>query len=308
MKKGRTGNTETHGGLALTIGTFDGVHLGHQLLLVVTKNIASQRNIESAAYTYEVSPGRYLVDSGPPLIMDPEDKLDLLQNHVGQVIVGDFLEVRDYSPKRYVEEILVDRLNVSAVIVGDKWRFGQNRSGSHRDLKKLSKGRFTVHPQNQVKKKGKSVSSTWIRRSIAEGKIGLAADLLGRYPSYSGKVIRGHQVGGDIGFPTANIELDPRVALPKQGNYAAFVDLGGEQLGAAAHVGNRPTFGGSENHLIEVHLIDYDGNLYDKQFDISIVKYLGQSQKYEGKKELRKAIKNYVTEARKVLREVSAIS
>ncbi|MFW6006175.1 MAG: riboflavin biosynthesis protein RibF [Candidatus Bipolaricaulota bacterium] len=308
MKKSRTGSDSTDGDLALTIGTFDGVHLGHQLLLDVTKSIANARGIESAAYTYKVPPKRYLVESGPPLIMDPDKKLNLLQSRVGRVIVGDFLEVKDYSPERYVEEILVDRLNVNAVIVGDDWRFGQNRAGSHADLKELGKGRFTVHPQDKVKKRGKPVSSTWIRRSILNGEMKLAADLLGRYPSYSGKVVRGNQVGKDIGFPTANIELDPRVALPKNGNYAAFVDIDDEKLGAAAHVGNRPTFGDSRNHQIEVHLIDYDGNLYGQRIEVSIVKYLGRSKKYEKRKELRRAIDNYVTEAKKVLRDVSAVN
>lgn len=308
MKKRRTGNSATEGDLALTIGTFDGVHLGHQLLLDVTKSIASDRGIKSGAYTYEIPPRRHLVDSGPPLIMDPEKKFSLLRSHVDKVIVGNFLEVKDYSPRRYVEEILVDRLNVDAVIVGNEWRFGQNRSGSPADLKEFSEGRFTVHPQNQVKKRGRSVSSTWIRRSIAEGKIELTSSLLGRYPSYSGKVVRGHQVGGDIGFPTANIEIDPRVALPGRGNYAAFVDLGEERLRAAAHVGNRPTFGGDRNHQIEVHLMDYDGNLYDKRLEVSIVKYLGGSRKYEKKRELRRAIGNYVNDAKKVLEELSAVN
>lgn len=308
MKKSRTGKSSTDGDLALTIGTFDGVHLGHQLLLDVTNDIANARGIESAAYTYEVPPKRHLVESGPPLIMDPDEKLNLLQSRVGRVIVGNFLEVKDYSPARYVEEILVDRLNVDAVIVGVDWRFGQNRAGSHTDLKELSKGRFTVHPQDKVKKRGKPVSSTWIRRAVVNGEMELVADLIGRYPSYSGKVVRGHQVGKDIGFPTANIDLDPRVVLPKKGNYAGFVDLDGERVGAAVHVGNRPTFGESGNHHIEVHLMDYDGNLYGQRLEASIVKYLGQSQKYEKRKELRRAISNYVTEAKKVLKDVSAVN
>ncbi|MCF7891184.1 riboflavin biosynthesis protein RibF [Candidatus Bipolaricaulota bacterium] len=308
MNKRRDGSSPTDGDMALTIGTFDGVHLGHQLLLEVTKNIAKERGIEAVAYTYEEPPKRYLADSGPSLIMNPGKKLDLLRSHIGRVIVGDFPEVKNYSPRRYVEEILVDRLNVDAVVVGNEWRFGKNRSGSHEELRELSEGRFTVHPQNQVKKRGRPVSSTWIRRSIAKGEMELAADLLGRYLSYSGKVVRGNQIGGDIGFPTANMELDPRVVLPKRGNYAAFVDLGDRRLGAAVHVGNRPTFGGSQKHQIEVHLMDYDGNLYDEQLEASLVKYLGQPREYEEKNELKRAIGDYVTEAKKVLKDVSAVN
>ncbi len=306
MKNRSSGRSK--GDLALTIGTFDGVHLGHQLLLDVTQTIASDRGIESAAYTYDIPPKRYLGDSGPPLVLDPEKKLDLLEKHVDRVIVGDFLKVKDYRPRRYVEEILVERLNVDAVIIGNDWRFGQNRSGSHEDLEKLSKGRFTVHPQSQVKKRGRPVSSTWIRRVIGNGEMELAAELLGRYPSYSGKVVKGHQVGGEIGFPTANIELDPRVALPKRGNYAAFVEYKGKRLGAAVHVGDRPTFGGRQSHQIEIHLIGYDGNLYDELLEAKMVRYLGRSREYEGKEELRSAINDYVTEAKEVLNEVTAVN
>jgi len=308
MKKGKKENgSPVNGNVALTIGTFDGVHLGHQLLLEETRRIADERGIGSAAYTYEVPPKRHMVSSGPPLIMDPESKLNILRRNVDHVVVGDFLEVKDYSPKRYVEEILVDRINVGAVIVGNEWRFGRNRSGSHRDLKELSEGRFTVHPQRQVKKKGRPVSSTWIRQAIKKGDIGLATELLGRHPNYSGKVVRGHQVGGDLGFPTANVEIDERVALPERGNYAAFVSFNGNRIDAAVHAGDRPTFSGKESHQIEVHLLDYDGNLYGKRLEVSLVKYLGGTEKYETKEELRRAIGNYVTEARKVLNEVGAV-
>jgi len=295
------------GKLALTIGTFDGVHQGHQLLLDVTRKITEERGIESAAYTYEVPPRRFMVDSGPPLIMDPEEKVRFLGNYVGRVILGNFLEVKDYSPERYVEEILVERLNVDAVIVGNEWRFGQNRSGSHRDLEELSRGRFTVHPQDQVTERGRPVSSTWIRQLISEGEVELATDLLGRYPTYSGEVVRGNQVGEEIGFPTANIKIDSRVALPKRGNYAALASLDGEQMESAVYVGSRPTFKGEQDHRIEVHLIDYEGNIYGERLKVEMVKYLGNSRKYEGKDELRLAIENYVTEAKDALKEISPL-
>jgi riboflavin kinase/FMN adenylyltransferase len=309
MKKGKAENgSSDNGDVALTIGTFDGVHLGHQLLLDKTRKIAEKRGMESAAYTYEVPPKRHLLGSEPPLIMDPESKLNILRRNVDRVVVGDFLGVKDYSPKRYVEEILVGRLNVDAVIVGNEWRFGRDRSGSHRELEELSKGRFTVHPQKQVKKRGRPVSSTWIRQAIEEGDIDLATELLGRYPSYSGKVIKGHQVGGELGFPTANIEIDERVALPREGNYAALVSLEGDRIDAAVHTGNRPTFGEDKNRQIEVHLLDYEGNLYGRRLEVSLVKFLGSTEEYETEEKLRRAIGSYVTEAREVLSEISTVN
>ncbi len=302
------GNKTVEGKLALTIGTFDGVHIGHQVLLDETRRIAEERDISSAAYTYEVPPKRYLNGSGPPLIMEPGEKLELLRSYVGRTILGDFLEVKNYTPRRYVEEILIDRLDVDAIVVGYEWRFGRDRSGSYRDLKRFNGGRFSVHPQRQIKKEGKPVSSTWIREAISEGEISLAKRLLGRYPRYSGKVIRGHQVGEKIGFPTANIRPDERVVLPKRGNYASFVEFEGERYGAAVHVGNRPTFEEGKGDRIEVHVLDYEGNLYGKEIEVTILKYLGQSKKYKKKEELRQAIEEYVMKTERVLEETKVLS
>ncbi len=295
--------------LALTIGTFDGVHIGHQLLLGVTRDIANVRGITSAAYTYELPPKRYLSESGPALVMDPQSKLEYLKQFVEKAIVGNFHEVKDFPPERFVDEILVDKLDVDAVVIGDDWRFGKNRTGSYRDLENMSDGRFTVHPQSQLKKDGRPVSSTWIREALADGNVKLSRELLGRYPTYSGKVVRGNQVGSDIGFPTANISLDRRVVLPKRGNYAAFARIDdNKKVRGAVHIGNRPTFGGDENHQVEVHLFNFDEELYEERIKVQLVHYLGRNREYSGKEELKRAIKDHVDKARKVLDEVSSIN
>ncbi|MCF7875825.1 riboflavin biosynthesis protein RibF [Candidatus Bipolaricaulota bacterium] len=294
--------------LALTIGTFDGVHIGHQLLLGVTRDIANVRGITSAAYTYELPPKRYLSESGPALVMDPQSKLEYLKQFVEKAIVGNFHKVKDFPPERFVEEILVDKLDVDAVVVGDDWRFGRNRTGSYRDLENMSDGRFTVHPQRQLTKDGRPVSSTWIREALADGNVKLSRELLGRYPTYSGEVVRGNQVGSDIGFPTANISLDRRVVLPKRGNYAAFAHIDGNKVKGAVHIGNRPTFGGDENHQVEVHLFNFDKELYEERIKVQLVHYLSRNREYSGKEELKRAIKNHVDEARKVLDEVSSVN
>jgi len=308
-RSSRSRNEEVTGKdcLALTIGTFDGVHIGHQLLLRVTREIAEVRNIESAAYTYELPPKRYLDDSGPKLVMDPGSKVDYLESFLDRTIVGDFHDVRTFTPEQFVEKVLVEELNVDAVVVGDDWRFGKDRSGSYRDLEELSKGRFTVHPQRQVTKNGKPVSSTWIRKELGEGNLELARELLGRYPGYSGEVVRGHQLGTDLGFPTANIELDKRVVLPRRGNYAAFTEIDGRRIKGAVHIGNRPTFGGEENHQVEIHLFDFNGELYDERLTVWLVKYLDRNREYSDKGELRQAIRGYVDEAKRVLEEVDSL-
>lgn len=294
-------NCSNSEGLVLTIGTFDGVHIGHQLLLRATGDIAKQRGLESAVYTYELPPKRYLEEEGPPLLMEPQRKIELLSNYVHQILLGDFLEVRNLTPKQFVEKVLVTELNVKAVVVGTDWRFGRNRSGSYRNLEDLSHGRFTVHPKKQLKKKGRPVSSTWIRQLLSKGNIDLVTELLGRYPVFSGEVVKGNQVGSDIGFPTANVNIDDKVSLPRRGNYAALTRFDDRQLKSAVHVGNRPSFDDSDDHRLEVHLFDFEGELYGKRLKVELVKYLGGSKEYSVKRKLRKAIGNYVDEAKQVL-------
>lgn len=292
-------------GLALTIGTFDGVHIGHQLLLRATSDIAESRELESSAYTYELPPKRYLGEQGPPLLMEPRRKIDLLGDYVQRVVLGNFLEVKDLTPEQFVERVLVNELNVKAVVVGDDWRFGRNRTGSYRDLEDLSRGRFTVHPKKQLKKRGRSVSSTWVRQLLSEGNIALVTELLDRYPVFSGEVVKGDQIGSDIGFPTANVDIDDRVALPRRGSYAALAKFDDRHLKSAVHVGSRPTFDDNDDHRLEVHLFDFEGELYGKRLEVEFVKYLGGSKKYGANQKLRKAISDYVAEARRVLNEVS---
>lgn len=290
-------------GLVLTIGTFDGIHIGHQLLLKATRDIAERRELDSAAYTYELPPKRYLGEDGPPLLMEPRRKIDLLHDYVQRVILGNFLEVKDLTPEQFVERVLINELNVKAVVIGNDWRFGRNRTGSYRDLEDLSRGRFTVNPKKQLKKKGRPVSSTWVRQLLSRGNIAQVTELLGRYPVFSGEVVKGDQIGSNIGFPTANLDIDYRVALPRGGSYAALAKFDGRQLKSAVHVGSRPSFEDSNDHRLEVHLFDFHGELYDKCLEVQLVKYLGKSKEYGANRELRKAIGDYVKEARQVLNE-----
>lgn len=296
---------ESSGGLALTIGTFDGVHRGHQLLLQKTREIADKRGIDSGAYTYDVPPRRYLNEDGPPLLMEPGRKVEQLENFVDRIVLGDFLKVKDFTPEEFVESVLVERLSVDAVVVGTDWRFGKNRSGSYRDLEILSNGRFSVHPKQQLKRDGRPVSSTWIRQALREGNVKVARELLGRNPDYLGEVVRGHGVGSELGIPTANLNIDDRIVMPRKGSYAAFVEVHGETYRGVVHVGKRPTFEGGSDHRIEAHLMGFEGDLYEKEVKVEFVKYLDRNRKYDDSEELKRAIQSYIEEADRVLHETS---
>jgi riboflavin kinase/FMN adenylyltransferase len=305
IENGSRRTSSGSGELALTIGTFDGVHRGHQTLLEETKSIAKERGLKSAAYTYDIPPKRYLGDEGPSILMEPDIKVKHLREYVDRIILGDFLKVKDYSPEEFVEKVLVDRLKVDAVVIGTDWRFGRNRSGSYRDLESLGGGRFSVHPKQQLKVDGKAVSSTWIRKALGQGNVAVAKKLLGRYPEYSGRVVRGHGVGSELGFPTANLNIDDRVVLPKRGSYAALAEVNGELFKGAVHIGSRPTFDNEDGHRLEVHLIDFEGDLYEKRLDVQLIKYLEGNKKYGDSEDLEKAIDNYIKEARRVLGDES---
>jgi len=320
MNQGRTEEAETgeadagnesrqkgsaSGELVLTIGTFDGVHRGHQMLLEETRRIAEERDLESAAYTYDIPPKRYLGDQGPSILMEPDIKVRHLKEYVERIILGDFLKVKDYSPEEFVEKVLVDRLKVDAVVIGTDWRFGRNRSGSYQDLEALGNGRFSVHPMDQLEVDGSPVSSTRIREALSQGNVTVAKKLLGRYPEYSGRVVRGHGVGSKLGFPTANLNIDDRIVLPKKGSYAALVEVEGELIKGAVHIGNRPTFDNEDGHRLEVHLIDFAGDLYEKRLDVQLIKYLDSNREYGDSEKLERAIDSYIKEAKRVLEEES---
>lgn len=286
--------------VALTVGTFDGVHLGHQSLLTTTKRIANERNLKSAAYTYNIPPKRYFTGDKPDLLLPPQKKISLLEDYVNEVLVHNFEEVKDLSPERFVEEILIKEFRVNAVVVGTDWRFGAGRSGTLAKLSALAKGRFTVHPKPQIKRYGKPISSTWIRQVIRKGDVQLAGDLLGRPPSIYGKVVRGDGIGEDIGFPTANLDVNDRIVVPADGSYAAKVQTLGETYPGVAYVGTKPTFSNSETQ-VEVHIIDFDNNIYGQDIGLSLIKYLYPSTKYRDRTELGKAIHGIVERAREIL-------
>jgi len=288
------------GEIALTVGTFDGVHIGHQSLLKKTAEIAGKRGIKSAAYTYLVPPKRYFTGGEPPLIIPPKKKITVLNEYVDEVIVGNFDNVKNLSPGDFVENILIHDLRVDAVIVGTDWRFGNDRTGTISDLSELAKNRFTIHPQNQVMKFGRPVSSTWIRDLLRKGKIDQAGELLGRYPSLSGKVVKGDSIGRQVGYPTANLDVDNRVVLPPPGSYAAIVHLGNKKFGGAAYVGTRPTFD-KVKPQVEVHVINFDGEIYSEEIEIDLVKFISPSKRYASKEELQGAIEDIITEIEKVL-------
>ena len=258
-------------GTAVTIGTFDGVHVGHRSLIARTIADAQERNLASSLVTWDRHPAATVrPDKVPPLLATPERKVDLIgESGIEILVVLPFdHELSTWSPERFVDEVLVGRMGSRSVFVGHDWRFGHKQSGDVRLLEELGRDRgFDVHGIELEEVGGAPVSSTRIRKVVADGDMELARLLLGRPFDLQGPVLRGDRRGTELGFPTANIDLDPQMAHPPRGVYAGRARVNEVWYATAINLGVNPQFGGDPATTplrIEAYLLDYSGDLYDQ--------------------------------------------
>jgi riboflavin kinase / FMN adenylyltransferase len=262
-------------GTAVTIGAYDGVHLGHRSVIAEVRRRAAEDGLRSAVVTFDRHPASVVrPESAPRLLTDLDQKIELLaQTGVDYCLVVTFDEGRSReSAEDFVHEVLLDCLNARVVVVGEDFHFGHRRSGNVPLLRKLgAEAGFAVEGLHLVGTDGRpagdhaQVSSTRIRHLLAEGKVGEANALLGRQYELRGVVVRGDGRGGpELGFPTANVSVPGDILLPADGIYAGWYERpSGEVHPAAVYIGRRPTFY-VESHasLVEPHLLDFDGDLY----------------------------------------------
>jgi riboflavin kinase / FMN adenylyltransferase len=228
-------------------------------------------------------------DHAPDLLTTVEQRADLLADCGVQILgVLPFLEIRDLDPRAFVIEILSLRLHAAAVAVGENFRFGRDRGGDPGLLAEMGEScGFTVEVVEMVGDGGPDgvISSTRIRALLAAGEVSMAAVLLGRPFALTGPVIHGDARGRTIGFPTANLHIPERMAIPANGVYAAWVDVDGSRQPAVVNIGVRPTFGVSQR-TIEAHLLDFDGDLYGKMLTLRFVSHIRQERKFDGVEQL----------------------
>lgn len=275
----------------VTIGTFDGVHLGHQALLERTHTLARESDRVSVALTFPRPPQNYL---GRPkkLLLPPKVRLALLKEHVDRVEVIDFPQVRGLSPEEFASKVLRERLEAEAVVVGEGFRFGHDRLGDISILKELGgKLGFAVEVVEAVTVEGETVSSTAIRTAIEAGDIERATRLLGRPPCLWGEVVPGAGQGRTLGFPTANLAVDPELLVPAEGVYAAQVLYRDEGLAGALYIGRRPTFDGAELS-IEVYILDGEGlQLYGEELEVQLLTRFREDKRFASPEELKAQIR-----------------
>ena len=289
----------------LTIGTFDGVHLGHQKIVERVVTTARQEGLLATVFTFFPHP-RMVVqhDKGLKLIHTSEEKKQLLQQlGVDLLVVQPFNEAfAQLSAEEFVSTILVQRLNVKKVIIGYDHRFGRNRTANIDDMRLFGeKYGFAVEEISVQEVDEVSVSSTKIREALNKGDVTTAEHYLGTPYSLTGTVVHGLKLGRTLGYPTANIQVTEDYKLiPKDGVYAVYSYIGSRKVYGMMSIGKNPTIEG-KGASIEVYFFDFNGDLYDQKLTIEFVQYLREEQKFATIDLLKKQLQDDETAARKAI-------
>lgn len=276
----------------VTTGTFDGVHLGHQKILKKLNKLANYCEGESVLFTFFPHPRMVLFphDHGLKLLNTLEEKKErLAASGLDHLIVHPFSpEFSRLSALQYVRDIMVNTLSVHTMVVGYDHHFGRNREGNLELLNEFSQTYdFGIEVISALDVEEVNVSSTKIRRSIGEGNIHLANEYLGYKYSFTGEVIEGEKRGRLLGFNTANIEISSELKIiPSFGVYAVNVLLCGQSYKGMLNIGVNPTFNNEHKTHIEVHILDFDSDIYGESLTIELVKKLRDEKKFNSKEDL----------------------
>ncbi len=300
-------------GSVVTIGAYDGVHLGHRTVIAEVRRRADQAGLASAVVTFDRHPAAVVrPESAPRLLTDLEQKLELLADTgVDRCVVIAFDEARSKEPaEEFVRAVLVDRLGAKAVIVGEDFHFGHQRTGNVALLSEMGAelgfavdGIALVGPTGEPAAANERASSTAIRHALVEGDLPAAYRMLGRQHEVRGIVAHGDKRGRDLGFPTANVSVPGDILLPADGIYAGWLRRSdGVPLPAALSLGRRPTFY-VEAHasLLEVHVLDFSGDLYDEHVRVTFAERLRGEERFERVEDLIAQIGRDCDQARAAL-------
>lgn len=287
----------------LTLGNFDGIHLGHQLLLQRVVADAKEMGGRSVVLTFEPHPLQLLAPArAPRLILTHKDKMILLHSFgVDVVIIQTFNSAfAEVEAEAFVRRYLVERVGVRKMWVGKDLRFGKGRKGRVEDLIRWgAQAGFAVGIVEPVELAGVRISSSRIRNLIEQGEVGQAERFLGRYHFVSGRVVPGHQRGRQLGFPTANIVPRTEV-LPRDGIYATFMQVDDRLWPSATNIGTNPTFGKGPR-TVESYLLDFSGDLYGRSVRLFFVSRIRDEKKFSCAESLVEQMREDVRRAQEIL-------
>ena len=296
-----------HRGCVATIGNYDGIHLGHQAVLRQLKRHAEVMDLPALVITFEPHPQEFFEsDEAPTRITSFREKLEMLkQQNIDRVLCLRFQQnIADMTAEQFIKQVLVNDLSVKRLIIGDDFKFGKNRRGDFRMLRKYGEELgFDVILTETHRLDGDRVSSSIIREKLRDSQFEDAQLLLGRYFSISGRVVHGAKRGRQLGFPTANINLDKRF-VPLRGVFAVSVKGADESthLGVA-NLGTRPVFD-ERKLLLEAHLFDFNKMIYGKHISVEFFKRLRDERKFSSIDELVAQIATDIKTAREIFSEI----
>lgn len=290
-------------GMLLTIGVFDGVHLGHKYLLSALVEQARLKDLISGVVTFKQHPQRLLKpQSSLPFLTNLPQKIKLLKDEgVEAIITLSFtLELAQTGAHQFVS-LLQKYLRMRGLVLGPDFSLGRNKEGNVAVLRALGQSmNFSLTVVPEITTNEEVVSSTAIRNTLSRGNMRKVHDMLGRYFSLEGRVISGTGRGVELGFPTANLDIDPERALPADGIYATWTYIENQRYQSVTNIGKRPTFGENEQ-TVEVYILNFQGNLYRHELKIDIIKRLRREQRFNTIEELKKQIEEDIKQARAIL-------
>lgn len=276
----------------VAIGKFDGLHLGHQIIMDKL-NESKKENHLRVIFTFSKNPKTVLLNKAVENIFTEEEQIYNYEKSGVDILIIYPLsnEILKMEPEDFVKNILIEKLDAKKIICGEDFRFGRDRRGDINLLKEL--GRHHLFKVIEVEKKsshGEIISSTRIKELLINGDTLGAAKLLGRYFSYTGKVIHGKALGRTIGVPTANTSIPEGKLILPFGVYYTFVVINGKTFKAVSNIGKNPTIEGENEITLETHILNYEGDLYGKILEINFVEYLRTEKKFKGLQELKEQI------------------
>jgi len=276
--------------VSLALGNFDGVHKGHQLLIKTAVEKASARGGESVAFIFDPHPIQVLAPTKAPLLLiSPQRKAELLDSlGLDTLIYAPFTqEIAGWSPLDFIQKILIAELHVGNVCVGFNYTFGHRGSGTPETLQQYGEQLgFEVNIIPPVVFGGEPISSSLIRKALAEGDIQTAYHMLGYHPLIEGTVIEGEHRGSTIGFPTANIGVEAGYHIPGKGVYAALAEVGASVFQAVVNIGHKPTFHPEYPLAVEAHIVNFSGDLYGKIMRLQLLDKIRDEQRFASVDEL----------------------
>lgn len=290
-------------GTAVALGYFDGIHVGHQAVLNKALEKAEEKGLTPVVMLFDIHPRKLLTGRVPPMLLSEDRKRLLLKEMGFEVFDFDFREAMNYSPEQFEERILLGQLNAKVVVCGYDYHYGRGGKGSSETLKKeLTPKNIEVYSLSPVYLGDETVSSTKIRHLINEGEIERANAMLGDYFTYDFTVEKGDGIGHKLGFPTINQFFPEDFIIPKYGVYASRVKIGEDCYSSVTNIGTRPTVSG-ENMRSETCIFDFEGNLYGKRVEVSLMRFLREEKKFASLSELKEAVSKDIAKAKEIYKE-----